>query len=372
MKAQAFATESKFLTNALQQAAAMKPQLAVIFGAAPLWENKDFLAALGSALPGASVIGCSTAGEIYADDADGKDCTGLLLRFDTATVKTASARLETVEDSYGAGRAIGDALKAPDLRGIFMLGPGLGVNGTALSKGISDAVGKGVIITGGLAGDGLRFAATRTFLNGAVAADQVVAFGLYGDKVFMKSAQRSGWRPFGPVRRVTRASANMIHELDGKPPLQLYREYLGDDGASLPAAGALYPFSILREEDRAGTGLIRIPLGFDEREGGMALAGEVPQGSLLRLMHADEGALLAAAAEACGDASGAALVVSCAGRKAVFGEDGAERAAIAQALGQQAAFAGLYSYGSIGALPGAVGPDVSNQVISVVHIGESG
>ena len=40
---------------------------------------------------------------------------------------------------------------------------------------------------------------------------------------------------FAPERRVTAARGNVLYELDGKPALALYKDYLGERAAGLPA-----------------------------------------------------------------------------------------------------------------------------------------
>ena len=36
----------------------------------------------------------------------------------------------------------------------------------------------------------------------------------------------------------------MLYELDGRPALQLYKDYLGDRAAGLPATGLLFPLAL--------------------------------------------------------------------------------------------------------------------------------
>ena len=61
------------------------------------------------------------------------------------------------EHSRACGEAIGRALAADDLAGIFVLSDGLNVNGSELVAGITGVVGERIPLTGGLAGDGAQF-----------------------------------------------------------------------------------------------------------------------------------------------------------------------------------------------------------------------
>ena len=44
----------------------------------------------------------------------------------------------------------------------------------------------------------------------------------------------------------------MLYELDGKPALALYKDYLGDLAAGLPATALLFPLAIRPHDDSAG------------------------------------------------------------------------------------------------------------------------
>ena len=50
--------------SALAQLAGIKPQLVTVFGAVSYFTDKAFQDSLRAALPDATIIGCSTAGEI--------------------------------------------------------------------------------------------------------------------------------------------------------------------------------------------------------------------------------------------------------------------------------------------------------------------
>jgi hypothetical protein len=377
MKTFSFKSDKKGLADALMKAKAIAPQIAALFAAPGFFkEHKDIEKACADA--GINIVGCSTAGEISADGVSDDSFSVVAMHFDATEVKVARAQVTGAESSRQAGRRIGQDLAAPDLTSIFVLSPGLNVNGSELVRGISDAVGKNVVITGGLAGDGTTFGMTHTLLNGHVYQDHAVAFGLYGDRVRVKSGSRGGWKPFGPVRRVTRATGNVLYELDGKPALKLYKEYLGDKAAGLPASGLLYPFAILREEDRQETGLIRTILDVDHKAESLTMAGDLPQGSLVSLMYADTDSLVDGAGEAAEEASmkgrqgnSATLLVSCVGRKIIMGGSVDEEVeAVMQAIGKNSAFAGFYSYGEICPFSETGFSELHNQTMTITHISE--
>ena len=364
------------LADALAKAREIAPQISLVFAAPGFFTDKD---GIEKAFAGAgmSTIGCSTAGEISVGGVSDNSFSLIALHFDATEVKTAEAALAGVQQSRAAGQDIGRKLNAPNLASIFVLAPGTNVNGSEFARGIAETVGKRVIITGGLAGDGTQFGGTHTFINGHVHSGHAVAFALYGDKVSVKSGSRGGWKPFGPIRRVTKAEANVLFELDGKPALKLYKEYLGEKAKDLPSSGLLYPFSLLREDNREDTGLIRTILAVDEAAGSLTLAGDMPQGGLVRLMHADtdslvDGARGAAAEAGKADANSATLLVSCVGRKIIMGSDVDEEVeAVIAEIGSNSAFAGFYSYGEICPFSGTGMSELHNQTMTITHISEA-
>src|SRR5256885_1274418 len=96
-----------------------------------------------------------------------------------------------------------------------------------------------------------------------------------------------GWDSFGPERLVTRASANVLFELDGRPALELYKRYLGPHAAALPSSALLFPLSLRGANEAVGRGVVRTILGVDEAKASMTFAGDLPVGSYVRLMKAN-------------------------------------------------------------------------------------
>jgi hypothetical protein len=113
-----------------------------------------------------------------------------------------------------------------------------------------------------------------------------VAIGLYGSRLRVGMGSMGGWDPFGPERRITRSAGNVLHELDDEPALDLYKRYLGDHAASLPASGLLFPLAI-RGEGAEAQPVVRTLLAVDEAARTMTFAGDIPVGYRARLMRAN-------------------------------------------------------------------------------------
>src|SRR5471032_1798096 len=107
----------------------------------------------------AHVVGCSTGGQIRNDDVD-DEIAAVALRFDRTRLRLACEAVPTPAHSRACGEAIGRALAADDLAGIFVLSDGLNVNGSELVAGVTGVIGPKIPLTGGLAGDGAKFEET--------------------------------------------------------------------------------------------------------------------------------------------------------------------------------------------------------------------
>ena len=357
------------------------PDLLLAFSAIPLL--KRLAAPLAAQFPAALRLGCSTAGEISSEGVSDASCVLTALRFENADshAQQASTRLADMADSEAAGRRLAEQLTKPGLRAVLLLGQGVAVNGSALIAGMTQVLGAGVTITGGLAGDAAAFQETWVLNQSGVHNDELVCVGLYGEALVFAHGSFGGWAPFGPARRVTRCEGNLLFELDGEPALDVYKRYLGDYARDLPAAGLLFPFAMLGS-DHTEIGLIRTILAVDEAVGSLTLAGDIDPDGYLKLMHASTDALVSgaeAAAQAAAAAAdvalrggqGLAVLVSCVGRKLVMGGRVEEEVeAVADVFGQSAVLTGFYSNGEISPFTGNLECKLHNQTMTITYLGE--
>ncbi|MCA9573767.1 MAG: hypothetical protein KC656_38310, partial [Myxococcales bacterium] len=167
-------------------------------------------------------------GEIHGTTVRDGSVSMSVARFAKTRLRSASAVVSGPDESHAIGARIASELVGDGLRAIFVLSDGLNVNGSELVRGINGVVGPDVVVTGGLAGDGTRFEKTWVLAGKQAGPNLVGAVGLYGDHVVVQHGSLGGWDAFGPERTVTRASANVLFELDGKPALDLYKQYLGE------------------------------------------------------------------------------------------------------------------------------------------------
>lgn len=348
------------------------------FGAVDFFTSAASVDALTQAFPGATIMGCSTAGEIVGEEVRDGECVVTAVHLDKAKLHPAFTVIKGMDDSHAAGARIGEQLASADLKAIMVYGPGVQINGTALVEGIESKVGLKVPITGGLAGDGGAFQRTWTLSNAGANDNGIVAVGLSGEGLSFAHGSFGGWEAFGPARKVTRCEGNVLFELDGEPALEVYKRYLGEHAKGLPASGLLFPFAMLGEDHNA-IGLIRTILGIDEALGSLTLAGAIDPDGFLKLMHASTDRLVdgaEAAAEGARKMHGTpgdslAVLVSCVGRKLVMGDRIDEEVeAVADVFGSKATLTGFYSYGEISPYAPGVSCQLHNQTMTITWLGE--
>jgi hypothetical protein len=354
--------------------------LVVVFGSPELDDLRAPLAQLVAAFGRSHVVGCSTAGEIFGTLLTDNSLSVAVAQFERGTrVTTASASVQSQDQSFAAGESIARQLADPSLRGVLLFSDGLNVNGSELVRGLNSVLPDDVVVTGGLAGDGSRFQRTWVMHEGDPRANMVCAAGLYGENVTIGHGSKGGWDNFGPDRLVTRSHGNVLVELDGRPALELYKEYLGELASGLPATGLLFPLA-LRANSTDEKSLVRTILAVDEAAQSMTFAGDMPEGMLARLMRANYDRLIDGASEAASMAGAAleaqtgetlAIAISCVGRRLVLGERVEEEIeATLDELPAGTRQIGFYSYGEIS--PYAEGQcDLHNQTMTLTTIRES-
>lgn len=298
------------------------------------------------------------------------------MKLEKTQVRLASQPL-SVETSRLAGRSLAEQLDAPGLAGVLVLADSLNVDGSELVAGLREKLPASVKISGGLASAGSAFERTLVGADGQPQERMAGALGFYGSSFHISQGCSHGWDEFGPPRKITRAEGNVLYELDGLPALDLYEKYLGDDAADLPGSALRFPLLVSQPGGATRT-VIRTVLDVDREARTLTFASAIQTGWNARLMRGAldrlaEGAAHAASeiAAAQSDSDGLAILVSCVGRRIVFGqwsED--ETEAVASILAPRLRQFGFYSHGEISSADGDAFLGLHNQTMTIVAMQE--
>lgn len=353
-------------------------RLLLVFGPREWLVTPGFLEKVKAACPANThIVGCSTAGEITEAGAHDGDITLTYLRTATTEIEVKSQSCNGVDHSLECGRQLAESLCTPDLSPAYALvfSEGLSINGSKLVEGLQLGFAGRCEFSGALAGDGVDFKETVVIVDGELRRGEVATVAFYGKDFHGTSSSIAGWSPFGAFRTVTCSASNRLDEIDSRPALDVYSSYLGTDAESLPSSGLLYPLEVVATPHSAP--LIRTLLAVDRDSGTLTFAGDIPQGSTVRLMNASYDQLVDGAERAVLNARlkvetpSIALLFSCVGRKLVMaGYTDLEVSAVTDNLPQGTVLAGFHSYGEIGTDETGAGIELHNQTMTVALLAE--
>jgi hypothetical protein len=355
----------------------LKANLVLVFGAPELLNTNEIYKDLSYTYPSADIVFCSTAGEISGSQAYDQSVAVTAIEFEKTNIISVSTNITNHSNSYDTGFFLRSALEDEQLKFVFVISDGTLINGSELVNGLNAANKTAILITGGLAGDGSRFEQTFTSLNAPASKGNVIAIGFYGNHIQLGHGSLGGWDEFGPQKTITKSDKNVLYEIDNKSALDLYKEYLGPFKEELPGSALLFPLSI--NDGTIDKKVVRTILNIDEEKKSMTFAGNMPQGSKVRLMKANFDKLIDASAIAAqytldtiDNNPDLAILISCIGRKLVLQDRISEEVATARdILGTNVALTGFYSYGEISPLQNlAEGCELHNQTMTITAIKE--
>jgi len=349
------------------------PALLVVYASAGHYELEPLLDSVrAQAADGTVIVGCTTVGEVAAgrDDPTAPGVVVMALGGHGLQVRAEVGREVSARRREAGAEAAGSVLglDAPH-RICLLLCDGLVGDQHEVVRGAYGVLGAEVPLVGGCAGDDFTYHLTHQFLGDRdgvkIFTDAVVGVGL-GSAGPLGVGIAHGWRKVGEPVLVTSSTGGRIFELDGRPALDVYLEWIGADRDLVADAKAFRERAFgspLGMSRRTGED-IRVVHAADLAESSLLCLADVPQGALAWLMEPDGEALVQAGATSCaraienlGEAAPLGLVVfDCCARKAMLGEDGVRREldAMVEVAGGLP-LGGFYTYGEVARTQGSRG-----------------
>lgn len=352
-------------------------QLVLIFGHSKIINEPQIFTFLRITFPNAQLVFCSSSGEIYHNSMHENSIIATAVQFSKTRLKVVETDISAYESSLQAGLCLSQKLLNPTPNFVFIVSDGRLVNGSELVIGLNKGFDNKVGISGGLASDDAKFEATFVGLNAIPTEGKIVAIGFYGDSLQFGYGSVGGWDMFGPERLVTKSQSNVLYELDDKNALSLYKEYLGIYAKDLPSSAFLFPLSV--KHVNSDHEIVRTVIGINEENQSMTFAGDIPEGSTVRLMRTNfdrviDGAMLAAQHSMSSfhkEIPHLALLVSCLGRKIILGQRTDEEVeVVVDILGKNTVIAGFYSNGEIAPFHNNTFCELHNQTMTITTLTE--
>lgn len=352
-------------------------QLNIVFADVSYFENAEINRLVEKAFAGSILMACSSSGEISTRTFHERSFVLTSVNFKDVRLKKVSCDIAAPEESTSVGQCIANQLKTDDLKHVFLLADGVTLNGTRFVEGINSILGSQVNVSGGLASDNANF--TKTYVadnDNRMKSNCVSGLGFYGEHIHSGCGSYGGWDSFGKDRIVNKSKENIVYEIDGQPALELYKTYLGPKAAELPAAALFFPLEIRKAEDKEL--LVRTIIGVNEADQSLTFAGNIPEGSQIRLMKTNVNRVIDGAEKAAiylnesvENASGLVLMVSCIGRKLVLSQLTQDEVdAVCDQFPEGVVFTGFYSNGELSKVRGHENCNLHNQTMTLTGIVE--
>jgi hypothetical protein len=168
----------------------------------------------------------------------------------------------------------------------------------------------------------------------------------------------------------------VLYEIDNKPVLDLYKEYLGEKAKELPASGLLFPFAII--DDTTKEPVVRGIQNINETDNAIILYGDVLDGQSIQLMRANFDNLISGAGDSAKEtflnnttSPDLAILISCVARRLVLGQLTEEELTESKkTLGDRTKICGFYSYSELSPVVGDNACHLHNQTMTITTITE--
>ncbi len=348
-----------------------------IFADKLYFEDSESKKILKLVFANATIMGCSTAGEIDSQTVSEGSIVITSIKFKNIKIIKKSYIINDSSHSKSAGQYLAKELLFTGLKHIFVLSDGINVNGTRLTEGINEMIGENINVSGGLAGDNGLF--VKTYVaddNNNFVSNCISAIGFYEEDIITSTAAYGGWSSFGIERSITKSIENKVYEIDDKPALKLYKSYLGNLANYLPQSALFFPLELKERKD--SNPLVRTVLGVNKKENTLTFAGNIPEGSKVKLMKTNFSHVINGAERAAELLSNQMhlieliIVISCVGRKMVLKQlTQDEIDAIKNTIKNKLYITGFYSYGEISKKPGSSFCELHNQTMTLTGFKET-
>lgn len=177
------------------------------------------------------------------------------------------------------GKLLGNEINKCNFQSsVILAASGLTVDGQAIVEGIIENNNDNLTMFGGLAGDDSKFEGTYVFTEKEVLSNGALMLLLDKEKINVSGIASSGWIGLGADLKVTKASGNIVYEIDNEPALDVYKSYLNVTDEEMPSIGIEFPLMIKRENDETA---LRAVIAIDREERSLIFAGSVPQNSMV-------------------------------------------------------------------------------------------
>ena len=292
--------------QALKEAGVERPDFVFMFASIG-YDQPSLLRAVREATGGAPLTGCSAEGTINGDEADESNFSVLVTAISSDELRwtngIASGLLE--DDSHAVGQRVAQDLLphlSSDTIGLFVFPDARLDFGVArdnldnffagLEGNLSDD--RFLPLWGGGANNNYGYMEEPTY---QYCDDEVISGGV--SYALLSGKARAGWAishaciPIGGERKVTRSEGSVIYEIDGKPAVEVLKEYLPEGALTEERDWMRYAISLslsfkapsyMKDEEYVVRGVPAVKM----TDGSIAVQTEVQEGTSLWFSSRDK------------------------------------------------------------------------------------
>src|SRR3712207_5728250 len=274
--------------QALEKAGVDRPDFVFVFGSVG-YDQRSLLGAVRESTGGAPLSGCSAEGTINGDDADESNFSVVVTAISSDELQWHHGIVPGLEDDPRAvGKQVAQDLLpnlSADAIGLFVFPDGLTVYLEPFFAGMEENLPSDRFLPLWGGGAGTNFGVENTY---QYCDDEVVSGGLsyalLSGKVRASWAISHGLMPIGGERIVTRSQGNVIYEIDGKPAVEVLKEYLPEHALTGDRDWMRYAISLaltskapsyIKDEEYVVRGVPAVRMA----DGSIVVETEVPEGT---------------------------------------------------------------------------------------------
>jgi hypothetical protein len=356
--------------QALENASISTPDFVFMFASIG-YEQHSLVRVVRETTGGVPLTGCSAEGTIGGEDADESNFSVVVTAISSDELRWTNGLVTGLRaDSRAAGQQVAEYLQSdlsPDAIGLFVFPDALSVNFNNFASGLEGNLSthRFLPLWGGAAGDNFARQQTYQYCDDEVVSDGI-AFALLTGEARTAWAISHACIPIGGERVVTRCQGNVIYEIDGKPLLEVIKEYIPDPDLianwyryALTLALSFKAPEYFEDEEYIVQGIPRI----NEDDGSVTIQTEVTEGMSVWFSSRDKEKLtaglnrmVAQIKHQLGDAQPKLVFqFDCSSRGKMMFRDQERRQLLGQfrqAVGPDAPWVGFYTYGEIGPVAG--------------------
>jgi hypothetical protein len=284
--------------QALEEAGINRPDFVFMFASIG-YDQHSLVRAVREATGGAPLTGCSAEGTINGDEADESNFSVVVTAISSDELLWTNGLAKGLSgDSRTVGQRVAKDLMphlSADTIGLFVFPDGLNLTLYNFFAGLEDNLPSQRFLPmwGGGAGNNFSVeTSTYQYCDDEVITDGV-SYTLLSGKAQTSWAISHGLIPIGGERIVTRSKGNVIYEIDGKPAVEVLKEYLPEQALVEDRDWMHYAVSLalcfeapsyMKDEEYVVRGVPGIRMA----DGSITVQTEVPEGTGLWFSSRDK------------------------------------------------------------------------------------